>query len=304
LWKWLQIERTEYESIIKYIRSVTDDEIRKNLKSQLPAITPSGIFGIRQADMIEEYSGIICVDIDGKENKSIVDFEVLKRQLSQIPYIMYCGLSVSGKGLFCLIPIAYPQKHKQHFKALERDFKALGITVDKSCSDICRLRGYSYDKEAYINQNTCTYEACIETSLVIPSPKGNIPQKQYVPDKSSFIPETKTGGTPNNSDLLNYSIDNLKVLVTSKKDDIQNLIEKIEDQKIDITEENYDWFAIACILANIFGEEGRKLFHSVGQFYPRYTMEESNQKFSQCLQKRYNYSADRLFEIAKRYGVI
>ena len=34
----------------------------------------------------------------------------------------YCGLSVSGKGFWGLIPIANPDKHRLHFTALKEAF--------------------------------------------------------------------------------------------------------------------------------------------------------------------------------------
>lgn len=73
--------------------------------------------------------------------------------------------------------------------------------------------------------------------------------------------------------------------------------------EIDITDEYGDWFAICCVLANTFGEEGRELFHLVGQFYPGYTIEASNSKFDACLRHQYNFGKLKFFEIAKKYGV-
>ena len=49
------------------------------------------------------------------------------------------------------MPLAYPDKHELHFRALQRIFKSFGIKVDTGCGDVCRLRGYSYDHEGYFN---------------------------------------------------------------------------------------------------------------------------------------------------------
>ena len=55
------------------------------------------------------------IDIDGKDNPSISNIEDLKIKLGELPYIMYCGLSASGNGLFCIIPYADPTNHKNVF---------------------------------------------------------------------------------------------------------------------------------------------------------------------------------------------
>ena len=35
---------------------------------------------------------------------------------------MYCGLSASGKGLFCIVPYADDAEHRGVFKSLECEF--------------------------------------------------------------------------------------------------------------------------------------------------------------------------------------
>lgn len=71
---------------------------------------------------------------------------------------MYCGLSASGKGLFCIVPYADYTGHRGVFKSLECDFEKMGINIDKSCIDECRLQFYSYDENPYINRNAENYK--------------------------------------------------------------------------------------------------------------------------------------------------
>ena len=69
-------------------------EVRKKQKNSLPTITPSGIFVKRKAELIKKYTGIICIDIDGKDNLEIVEFEALRMRLMDSilgDYILYCG---------------------------------------------------------------------------------------------------------------------------------------------------------------------------------------------------------------------
>lgn len=98
-----------------------------------------------------------CIDIDGKDNPSISNIEDLKIKLGELPYIMYCGLSASGNGLFCIIPYADPTNHKNVFEAIKNDFEEMGIIIDKSCGDICRLRFLSHDTQPYVNKHAEVY---------------------------------------------------------------------------------------------------------------------------------------------------
>ena len=52
----------------------------------------------------------MCIDIDAKDNLHILDFAACRNDLAKIKNIMYAGLSVSGNGVFALIPIRYPEK--------------------------------------------------------------------------------------------------------------------------------------------------------------------------------------------------
>ena len=99
----------------------------------------------------------MCIDIDEHDNEHIRNFSALKEQLKNLLNVAYCGLSVSGRGFFLLIPIAYPEKYELHYDAFVENLSKLGINVDKSCRNISRLRGYSYDSKGYFNFNADTY---------------------------------------------------------------------------------------------------------------------------------------------------
>ncbi len=48
--------------------------------------------------------------------------------------------------------------HRRHFDALRADFKNLGIEVDPACSDVSRLRFYSYDHDPVFNLEATPYQ--------------------------------------------------------------------------------------------------------------------------------------------------
>ena len=150
LLKWLT--SAKYASQVSEIRATADKAVRDRLKSTLPAITPSGIFSHRKKDGLLHHSGILCLDIDFKDNDHILNFNDLKTEIGKMLFVAYCGLSVSGNGFFVLVPIAHPDSHEQHFAALENDFASFGIILDPSGKDVCRLRGYSFDDAAFFRQ--------------------------------------------------------------------------------------------------------------------------------------------------------
>lgn len=145
---------TKYRAEVECIRATDDKAERDKLKATLPAITPSGLFSYRAVGSLVKHSGLICLDIDYKGNEAIGNFFELKEQLVKIPNVAFCIKSVSEKGYAVGIPIAYPERHGQHFDALKRIFwEKIGLVVDKACRDVSRLRGYSYDDDAYLNEN-------------------------------------------------------------------------------------------------------------------------------------------------------
>lgn len=139
------------ENVNRLRRSMSDDE-KKQIKTQLPAATISGVFEpTRATKNLTQHSGMICVDIDHCE-----DCGAVIRQLADIDICAYVSRSVSGHGVFAIIPLAYPDKHKQQFEALRRYLRDFGIDLDRQCSDITRLRvmcgGKSELKSLQVNE--------------------------------------------------------------------------------------------------------------------------------------------------------
>jgi hypothetical protein len=148
---WLNSDN--HKNLVDQIRATPEKTERDKLKTQLPCITPSGLFSERSKRGLITHTKLMAFDIDYKGNEHIGNFKELKRQISNIKNVAYCGVSVSGNGFWGLIPIQYPEKHESHFKALEMGFKRWGVKIDKACKDVCRLRYYSFDIEGYFNHN-------------------------------------------------------------------------------------------------------------------------------------------------------
>ncbi|QGW26717.1 BT4734/BF3469 family protein [Phnomibacter ginsenosidimutans] len=251
---------------------IKDKAERDTKKALLPAITPSGTFSHRSDQSMLKHSGFICLDIDHKDNCNLQNFFELKSELSKIKQVAYCGLSVSGEGYFVLIPVAYPEKHHLHFQALLQLFTNFNIRLDQKCGNLSRLRGYSWDPEAYFNHAAIPFTG-------LPKPMAPAPNKPF----SSYA---KHQG-------------NNQVLV-------EIILKHIESHCLDITADYNVWFSIGCNLASSFGHAGRSYYHRLSQFHSAYKPSETDRKFDECLKKAVTSQASlgTLINIAKSLGIM
>ena len=257
----------QYKEQIEAIRSCTDEEQQKILKKQLPLATISGTFApIRRADNLVAHSGLLCIDIDRKDNMGVEWFNDLKNEWHNIPQILYAAHSVRGEGWFAIIRIAHPDKHKEHFEALRRDFAHEGLVIDAACKDVSRMRTISYDPEPYVNEDATIYN------------------KVWVEPKPVLRPS--------------YSC-------TSGDDDteqVERCCREIANRGIDITVTYDDWFHVGAALASL-GERGRSLFHMVSSQNAKYKAAETDKKFDNCLRYVNNISIGTFFHICSQYGL-
>jgi hypothetical protein len=268
LLSWLTSDK--YRDRVEQIRSLQDEDLQKTIKTTLPAITPSGVFSRRDTEHLIEHSGFLAFDIDLQDNRHITNFENLKEQISHIASVAYCGLSVRGRGFWGLVPIpkSTPEIHRRRFDTLARDFREFNIILDPSGSDVCRLRIYSWDPDAYFNHNASIFQKITEPPR---------------PQQRSF-PRPAHGDT---------------------RDRVEAIISQVKERQIDMTQSyKGEWFGLAAALANEFGEGGRGYFHTLSQFHPEYHQEDTDKLFDSVLRKTYtDWSIGTLFTVAKNYGI-
>lgn len=261
---------SRYKSRVLAVRAETDAKRKKELKTRLPAFTPSGLFRGGGADTLLKPSGLICMDIDRKDNLQVEGYGNLKNRLGKLPYVAFCGRSAGGEGYYAIVPIAYPDKLLLHFRSLQAEFSAMGITIDPVCCDVSRKRFVSYDPEPYINPEAEPYEG--------------------LADGAAIIGVATISGTDCEDKELK---------------EVLKYIQIIEQKKVDITAGYANWLRIGYALHNAFGESGRKLFHRVSCFHPRYSYAETDRLFSglskgNCANP---VTIRTFFHYARRYGL-
>ena len=145
-------------------------------KKMLPGATLSGLFSLYEDDSLthpgqrvmvsrrethlKQHTGWLAIDIDLADNMQMSNFENVRMICRFRPEIALLMRSCSGSGYFGLVKLAYPERHKEQFKALLKEYAAIGIMLDKACSNIGRVRFASWDdpEHIYMNENVVPYK--------------------------------------------------------------------------------------------------------------------------------------------------
>ena len=123
-------------------------------KNFLPVFTPTGLFSHRSIKGLQEYNGIICLDIDGIDNP-----EDLKEKCKYLHWVHAAFITPSGKGLKVIVKTqATTDTYKQTELLVSEAFlNATGAARDNHCKDIARIQFVSYDPNLFYNPNSITF---------------------------------------------------------------------------------------------------------------------------------------------------
>jgi len=261
---FLRSER--HRAAVERVRAIEEKSERDKLKKALlPGITPSGVFTHRAESGLVKHSGLIAGDIDFKDNQ--YHPETIKQQVSKIRNVAYCGLSASGRGLWFLVPIAYPERHKEHFAALVSDFAKFGIALDTAPANVASLRFYSYDPAAWYNPTAVVYTKLLSRQA------------------DTYTPTIRRAQIAGNDG-----------------EKLEAVVRQIEGRSLDITGDYSNWFALLCSLATL-GEAGRDYAHRVSRFYSGYNSRETDKQFTACLRMEMSrFTLGTLFKVAADHG--
>ena len=148
-----EIASDKYKVQIEEIRK-QENPSKSPLKDKLPLFTPTGIFNYRSIAGLEEYNGLICLDIDGVTNPS-----ELKEKAKLLNWVYAAFITPSGQGLKVLVKTqATPETYKQQELLVAESFNhSTGASRDNHCKDIARIQYLSYDPDIYINEHSITF---------------------------------------------------------------------------------------------------------------------------------------------------
>ena len=215
----------------------------KKDKLNIPCITVSASFkDKRNLDNIKKETGLICIDIDNKDNPFLL-IDNIKDYFKKHPSVLYVGNSVSNNGLYIIIKINKKKPLIKYFKFFKKQFLKSGVIIDESCKDYTRLRFFSVDKTAYLNTKAIEF---------------NLPKKL----------KTNKGIS--------------KIASKTDTEKVEAVIGLIENHAIDITVEYSDWVKIAAALNGAFGEGGRDYFHRISRFNHGYKKKDTDRKYTNC----------------------
>ena len=148
------IREGKYKAEIEAIRkrlAQGDKNAADELKKNLPAFTPSGVFNNNhRAESLQHFSGVLHLDIDKLTEEQLSHME---QQLRNDHYVLAIFRSPSGLGLKVFFKTeADPAKHYHNMLRLLSHFrKKYQVEPDTSCKDLGRLCYFSCDPDAYYN---------------------------------------------------------------------------------------------------------------------------------------------------------
>lgn len=272
----LRAMRQQYGSKAKKMPEYVDT------KKMLPGATLSGLFATYEDDSfthpgqrvmvsrreshLQKHTGWLAIDIDLQDNQQLTSFENIRMVARFRPEIGLLMRSCSGTGYFGLVRLAYPDRHKEQFKAILKEYAALGIVLDKQCGNIGRVRFASWDDadHIYINNNVQPYQGLqMDEPQVIPKarpmysrPQSNASSAYGGSDNSAFWNDPRT------QDRI-----------------IELIVKALVSRNINITESYDEWTKAGWSLkAHPYGE---RLFHELSACSRKYNAAQASQKWRQ-----------------------
>lgn len=148
------IRSSKYQRCVQKVRdthSAIGKEVANELKKELPGVLFSGTFFRRATKDLKEHSGVICADIDAKENPALAQAIGPSRAIvAEDPHTLAVFLSPSGTGLKVLCRCDPKRPHIDSFRAAQSHFREkFGLTIDEDCKDVSRLCFVSHDPDLF-----------------------------------------------------------------------------------------------------------------------------------------------------------
>lgn len=275
-------------------REDTDADIEKRIKEgsiyaatkkHLPGATLSGLFDTwddectrkdgtkfmapvsRRETHLQQHTGWLAIDIDLGDNQNLSNFENIRMICRFRPEIALLMRSCSGTGYFGLVKLAYPEEHKAQFKALMKEYATFGITLDKACSNIGRVRFASWDdpEHIYINKGVVPYKGIEKDTPTLPLQTISRPFTYRM--SGIYQQRDGVGGRAFWEDQRVQ--DRL----------IEVVVKALVDNRINITEDYDDWCKVGWALKR--HPYGEHLFHQLSACSGKYNQTITAHKWQQ-----------------------
>lgn len=275
---------TRHRDQIIALRAHTDKKERDALKKHLPAATISGTFTKRAAGNIETYNGLVCLDFDAADNTDASPAK-MKHILAGFDEVAYAATSVGGAGVFAIIPTnnTDPTAHAAVVDLLgDVIHTATGLTYDRACKDVSRLRFISYDPEAYINPNPAIFDA-VRLIVLKNEQENNRPPRPLVIRKTP-----KNDGVAGKQDRT--------------RERVEALVAAVEQSRKDLTAHYDDWIKLGFAIAAHFGMDGEDYYQRLSQFHEKYDHQETSKKYADFVRNGRKIKIGTFFRILENNG--
>lgn len=177
------------KAITRAVVNAKNKDERDRLKRELPAVIISADTTHRKVHASDKRTGLILVDIDGKDNNMTLDEmrDVVARMCNDFGYVIGHALSASWLGLkvLCGIP-KDADLHLRSFLALEKIFESYGLTVDRACKDLKRVNYLCHDPD--VRETLIEPLLAWEGDAVEPLPE--VKRKKYKVTRSTSTSDT------------------------------------------------------------------------------------------------------------------
>lgn len=272
--------------IITQIRSEKDESKQKELKKNLPNYCINATFNsTRKKDNIKALTGLLYIDIDAKDNTSII--KNVPDILRNISNILFFKQSCRGSGYTAIVPYNTNLKIDDVWHSIDTDFKKLGVEIDKSTKNVDRVTFYSYDTDFYINDNVEIYNKRISNTV-----SSNFKVSENSKNDTQKVVVNPPNNVVNNKDSY------------KNREYLNKLIEYLNENKKSLDNGNYAaWGKICLALISEFKEKGLYYFLMLSQNYKRFNEDETTEFYNKYLES-YSGNNDVTFATIKHYAML
>lgn len=272
--------------IITQIRSEKDESKQKELKKNLPNYCINATFNsTRKKDNIKALTGLLYIDIDAKDNTSII--KNVPDILRNISNILFFKRSCRGSGYTAIVPYNTNLKIDDVWHSIDTDFKKLGVEIDKSTKNVDRVTFYSYDTDFYINDNVETYNKCISNTI-----SSNFKVSENSKNDTQKVVVNPPNNVVNNKDSY------------KNREYLNKLIGYLNDTKKSLDNGNYAaWGKICLALISEFKENGLYYFLMLSQNYKGFNKDETTEFYNKYLDS-YSDNNGVTFATIKHYAML